>query len=113
MTAIARSARSAVFWAAVLSTAVLVCGPALAAGDVATGERLAKRWCAGCHLVAEGQGTASVDAPTFTGLAATRTAEAIGDFLTLPGTTHSKMPDMALSRVEIADIAAYIASLKK
>jgi len=93
--------------------------PALAApaapADPAKGERLAKRWCASCHLVAEGQATASADAPSFAALANTpgRSAAGIADFLTLPATTHSRMPDMALSRVEIDDIAAYIATLKK
>ncbi len=94
-------------------------GPALAAPptptDPANGERLSRRWCAPCHLVASDQTTASVDAPTFMGLAnaPAKTTDGIADFLTLPGTTHSKMPDMALSRVEIDDIAAYIATLKK
>ena len=100
---------------------VAATGPALAAPpaptptDPANGERLSRRWCAPCHLVASDQTTASVDAPTFMALAnaSTRTPDGIADFLTLPGTTHSKMPDMALSRVEIDDIAAYIATLKK
>lgn len=92
--------------------------PARAAGpivDVAAGERLAKRWCAGCHLVAADQTTASVDAPSFASLAnaPAKTAEGIADFLTLPGTTHTKMPDLSLSRVEIRDIVGYIATLKK
>lgn len=104
--------------------AVLVLGllagtlaPAAAAGpvDPANGERLARRWCAGCHLVAPDQTQASPDAPSFSALANApgRTPEGLADFLTLPGTTHSRMPDLALSRLEIGDIAAYVATLRK
>ena len=94
-------------------------GTALAApavpADPAKGRRLAERWCASCHLVTAEQTSASADAPTFRAIADTpgRTTDGIADFLTLPGTTHSRMPDLSLSRVEIDDIAAYIASLKK
>lgn len=84
-------------------------------GDAARGAVLAERWCATCHVVAPGQAEASADAPSFAGLAAAsgKTPEGIADFLTLPGTTHSKMPDLHLSRVEILDVVAYIGSLKK
>ena len=104
---------------ATLLALLLAATPALAAPptptDPANGERLSRRWCAPCHLVASDQKTASTDAPTFMALAnaPTKTPDGIADFLTLPGTTHSKMPDMALSRVEIDDITAYIATLKK
>ena len=102
-----------------LLTALAVTATALAAppvpSDPARGGRLAERWCASCHLVSAEQKTASADAPSFAALAATpgRTPDGIADFLTLPGTTHSRMPDLSLSRVEIDDISAYIASLKK
>lgn len=89
--------------------------PVIAAGDAARGERLARRWCAGCHLVAADQTRAAVDAPSFAALAgaSNRTPEGIADFLALPGTTHSRMPDLALSRVEIDDLVAYLGTLKR
>lgn len=99
--------------------AALGLGAALAAppvpADPAKGRRLAERWCAACHLVSADQKVASADAPSFQALAdaPNRTPDGIADFLTLPGTTHSRMPDLALSRVEIDDITAYLASLKK
>ena len=98
--------------AALASTAVAA--PA-APADPARGRRLSERWCAACHLVSAEQTAASADAPSFEALAnvAGRTPEGIADFLTLPGTTHSRMPDLSLSRVEIDDISAYIATLKK
>jgi len=84
-------------------------------GDAARGATLAKRWCATCHVVAADQATASADAPSFAGLASApgKTAEGLTDFLTLPDTTHTKMPDLHLSRVEIIDIVAYIRTLAK
>lgn len=79
----------------------------------ARGEVLARRWCAACHVVSADQTKASSDAPSFFALTGdrARTAAGLADFLLLPGTTHSQMPDLHLSRVEIADIVAYVVSL--
>ena len=101
----------------VIAVGVIGGGAALAAemGDAVRGERLAKRWCAACHVVTPEQTRAAADAPSFAGLAndPAKTSEGLVDFLTLPETTHSKMPDLALSRVEMLDIVAHIRSLKK
>lgn len=74
------------------------------------GRVLAQRWCASCHDIA---GTTSSDAaPGFRTLAgrADVTAQALRDFLKAP---HPPMPDLTLSRNEIADLVAYIESLKQ
>jgi mono/diheme cytochrome c family protein len=82
--------------------------PALAA-DVAKGERIARRWCATCHIVAPDQKTASADVPSFADIAARKPeTKRLGNFLADP---HPKMPPMNLSREEIADIIAYIRTL--
>jgi len=83
-----------------------VAAPATAA-DVANGEALAKRWCAACHVVAEGQRTGNPDIPTFAAIARRPDLDAtkLAIFLMAP---HPVMPDMALSRNEAADLAAYI-----
>ena len=95
---------------------VVAAAPVRAAGpvDPANGERLAKRWCSGCHLVAPDQTRASADAPSFASLAdaAHRDPDRVADLLARPGPSHSKMPDMTLSRLEVADIVGWIASLK-
>jgi mono/diheme cytochrome c family protein len=100
-----------------LAGAIAVATPALAAeqGNAERGAMLAKRWCASCHVVDATQAKGSVDAPSFAALAAApgKTAEGFADFLTMPGTTHSKMPDLQLSRVEISDIVAHILAQKK
>ena len=85
--------------------------PAFAA-DPTNGRRLAERWCQACHVVTPSQVRAATDqAPPFATIAKTPDFDAakIALFLLDP---HPKMPDMALSRSEAADLAAYIVSLK-
>jgi mono/diheme cytochrome c family protein len=74
------------------------------------GESVVKRWCAECHMVAAGQ-KASTEAPPFSAIAKRPDFDAakIAFFLLDP---HPKMPNMQLSRAEVADVAAYIATLK-
>lgn len=94
---------------------LLTAGAAIAAdGGAARGEVLAKRWCASCHVVTADQTRASSDAPSFFALTGetARTPEALAAYLALPETVHGKMPDLHLSRVEIADIVAYVETLK-
>ena len=89
--------------------AAAITQPALAA-DASNGERLGMRWCAACHLVASGQAEANSDAPPFVSIARKKQASELKDFLTDP---HPKMPNMSLSRSEIADIVAYIKTLDR
>lgn len=78
------------------------------AADPAHGERLAKRWCAECHVVAPDQTSARVDAPSFAAISATRRVPEISGFLQAD---HPQMPDMSLSRDEIANLIAWIQTL--
>jgi mono/diheme cytochrome c family protein len=81
------------------------------AADAESGERLARRWCAACHVVAADQSRGSTQAPPFSTIARKPGLDAarIALFLLLP---HPRMPDMNLSRSEAADLAAYIVSQK-
>jgi mono/diheme cytochrome c family protein len=85
---------------------LLAAAPALAV-DLAHGERVAKRWCAECHVVASDQARAKADAPSFADIASRKTSREVSAFLTDP---HPRMPDMSLSRDEIADIVSYLKS---
>ena len=78
--------------------------------DPGHGEVVVKRWCADCHMVAEGQKT-STEAPPFSSIARRPDFDPrrIALFLLDP---HPKMPNMHLSREDVADIAAYLATLK-
>lgn len=83
-----------------------------ATADPANGERLARQWCAACHLVAPDQRQASADVPTFAAIARAPdfSSAKIAFFLLDP---HPKMPDMSLTRREATDIAEYITKLGK
>jgi len=81
------------------------------AADATKGEVIAKRWCAACHLVAPDQKEANSDAPSFSSVAhKIKSAKALTTFLMDP---HPKMPDMSLTRDEIADLVAYIGTLRR
>jgi mono/diheme cytochrome c family protein len=80
------------------------------AADADNGERLARRWCASCHVIAPDQRSAS-EAPPFATVARRPdfSTHALAFYLLHP---HPKMPDMGLSRSAAEDLAAYIATLK-
>jgi mono/diheme cytochrome c family protein len=88
--------------------AAVMAQPALAA-DASNGARLAMRWCAACHVVANDQREANADAPPFEEIAKRFSEPGLTTFLLDP---HAKMPDMNLTRFEAADIAAYVGTLK-
>ncbi|MBR1088611.1 c-type cytochrome [Bradyrhizobium manausense] len=94
-----------------LLLAALSSSAALAA-DADHGADLARRWCASCHLVTSGQTQASADVPSFASIARRPdfSPERLAFFLLDP---HPKMPNFPLSRIEAADLAAYIGSLRQ
>jgi len=85
---------------------------AVADADPENGERLARRWCASCHVVAPDQQQASADVPPFATIARSPdfSAAKVALFLLDP---HPKMPSMNLTRREATDISEYIAKLGK
>ena len=86
--------------------------PSMAA-DAAHGEQLARRWCASCHIVDAGEHRIVADQPPAFASIAQRpgfNVDRLAFFLLDP---HPVMPNMGLSRSEAADLAAYIASLRK
>jgi mono/diheme cytochrome c family protein len=92
--------------------ALVVSGASALAADPNNGARLAHRWCEACHVVTPTQTHTTTDqAPPFATIAKSPGFDAanIAFFLLNP---HPKMPDMGLSRLDAADLAAYIATLK-
>src|SRR5438270_60690 len=85
---------------------------AYAAGDADHGETIAKRWCAACHIVAPDQKSGADNVPSFASVGARPdfSATKLAAFLRDP---HPKMPNMALSRKDSDDLAAYIGKLGK
>ncbi len=96
---------------AALLAAGMAVAPALAA-DAVAGLELARTWCAACHLVEEGQARAGTSVAPFAEVARDPgfDPDGLAAFLAAP---HPKMPDMSLTRQEIADIGAYVASLRR
>jgi mono/diheme cytochrome c family protein len=96
---------------AALAVAVMASGAALAA-DAANGERIAARWCNSCHVATGGQTTGQDVAPPFTRIArdVTLTPERVRDAL---AGRHPRMPDLSLTREEMADLSAYIFTLRR
>jgi mono/diheme cytochrome c family protein len=94
-----------------LLAAATAAPPAFAA-DARNGERLARRWCQPCHVVASDQREVTGEAPPFETIARQPGFDParLTFFLLDP---HPKMPDMGLTRFEAGDLAAYIATLAK
>ncbi|MBL8665779.1 MAG: c-type cytochrome [Candidatus Odyssella sp.] len=81
--------------------------------DARIGERLARQWCASCHLVAADQRAPAPDtAPPFASIAA-RPSATPGALRTIIQMPYPRMPQIALTRDEVEHVIAYIASLKR
>jgi len=93
-------------WLAVIGLAA----PA-AADDAAHGAQLARQWCANCHVIPGVSGGPALQGPpSFRAIAhGSKTPDQLRVFLEQP---HGAMPQLSLSRAEIADLLAYIASLR-
>ncbi|WP_299818480.1 c-type cytochrome [uncultured Roseibium sp.] len=117
---ILRKASAVLLWAIFVASGAAVFGLAPSGGvtsaqaaDELAGKALALRWCAACHLVAEDQpSVSSTSLPSFYDIAADPewTEDRLATFLVDP---HPAMPDMNLGNIEIANLAAYITSLKQ
>jgi mono/diheme cytochrome c family protein len=81
------------------------------AADARRGELFARRVCAFCHVVAEGQPARDPDAPSFRSIAESRQFREKG--VRLLWERHPKMPNLALTQAETGDLAAYLKSLAK
>ena len=83
-------------------------------GDVAAGRAFAREACVTCHIVdpANASPRVVVIGPKFQDIANTNgmTATALRVFLT---TSHPKMPNLILTPEQIADVSAYILSLRE
>ncbi len=85
--------------------------PIAAHADTAAGERLARQWCANCHVIDGSPRSTTVPQgpPSFRSVAQQLNPDQLRTFLTRP---HGAMPDLALTRAEIDDLIAYIETLR-
>jgi mono/diheme cytochrome c family protein len=96
---------------------LFVAGLAFAGGvtnqpDPFHGKALAQRFCSNCHLVDNQQQQTNADVPSFNEIANQegQTAGAIMAHIILP---KHPMPTIPLTQSELADLTAYILSMRK
>ena len=90
--------------------AICLAGGSAMAGDPREGADLAKRWCTSCH--ATGNSAAARDiGPSFVTIAndPDRTDDRLRAWLVDP---HPPMPNPGLTRLEIENVIAYLASMR-
>ena len=80
--------------------------------DPSHGATLARQWCASCNVVTPDQVGTIAEAPPFATIAR-RPDFDVGKLALFLLDPHPKMPDMALTRAEAADLSAYIATLRQ
>jgi cytochrome c len=97
--------------ALVIAAGILVGGPAWGAGEREAGWNLARRWCAGCHVV-DMSGYGADTAASFPTIARERGKDQ-GWLRAWLNSPHPPMPNMHLSRAEIDDVIAYLESLTR
>jgi mono/diheme cytochrome c family protein len=92
-----------------LAVAALPGTSVLAAGDAEEGARIARQWCASCHVIGPGQRGGDA-APPFVALAndPAKTETYLKNWI---GNPHPPMPNFNLSRRDIDDLTAYIGTL--
>jgi mono/diheme cytochrome c family protein len=104
---------------AVLIAFLLLAAPGMASAggvtskpDPASGKALAERLCTNCHIVNADQSQANVDIPSFKEIGSRpgQTEGTIMAFIVLP---KHPMPQIPLTKSELADLSAYIFSLRE
>jgi mono/diheme cytochrome c family protein len=104
--------RILVFLPLLLSAGLAIGAPLPGQPDPAKGKALAERLCTNCHVVGDAQqGHANADVPSFHEMANMegQTAGAITAHIILP---KHPMPQISLTKSELADLSAYILSLR-
>ena len=79
--------------------------------DKVHGQALAERLCTNCHLVAASQQQANADVPSFREIA-NREGQSAGTITAEIILPKHPMPQIPLEKSELADLAAYILSLR-
>jgi mono/diheme cytochrome c family protein len=94
-----------------LGAGLAFAGPVTSQPDPVHGKDLAARLCANCHLVSSGQQHANVDVPSFHEIA-NKGGQTEGSIMAQIALPKHPMPTIPLTTRELADLAAYIMSLR-
>jgi mono/diheme cytochrome c family protein len=107
--------RRIVFYIACLSLlapSVALAGPVTSLADPVHGQSLAEKLCSNCHLVGTGeQKQAQADVPSFREIA-NQEGETEGSIMAKMVLPKHPMPTIPLAKSELADLAAYIMTLR-
>jgi mono/diheme cytochrome c family protein len=87
-------------------------GPATNQPDPFHGKELAQQLCSNCHLVDNQQQQTNADVPSFSEIA-NQEGETAGTIMAHIMLPKHPMPTIPLTQSELADLAAYILSMRK
>jgi mono/diheme cytochrome c family protein len=85
--------------------------PVTSLADPARGKTLAESICSNCHLVSAEQKQVNIDIPSFKEIA-NKTGQTEGAIMAHIVIPKHPMPTIPLTKSELADLAAYIMSLR-
>lgn len=101
---------------AVFCALIVLCGPALAAGDIKRGRILVEMNCATCHAIGRSGRSPYAPAPPFRTLHekydVSGLAEALAEGIVVGHTGPRQMPRFVLEPDQIDDVIAYLKSLE-
>jgi mono/diheme cytochrome c family protein len=95
-----------------LATEHALAGPVTSEPDPFRGKALAQQLCSNCHLVDDRQQQINADIPSFNEVA-NKEAQTAGTIMAHIALPKHPMPTIPLTRSELADIAAYILTMRK
>jgi mono/diheme cytochrome c family protein len=98
-------------WLSFLAAGPALAGPVTSKPDPIHGQDLAERLCSNCHLVGTGQEQANVDILSFHEIS-NRQGQTEGAIMARIVLPKHPMPTILLTKSELADLAAYIMSLR-
>jgi mono/diheme cytochrome c family protein len=100
------------FCALLILVGAAVAGPVPGKPDPVHGQELAERLCTNCHLVGGSQQShANADVPSFHEIA-NRQGQTAGQIMAHIELPKHPMPTIPLTKSELADLAAYILTLR-
>jgi len=99
-------------WLSLLTSGAALAAPIPGQPDPEHGKALAESLCSNCHLVGTGtQGQVNADVPSFREIANMQ-GQTAGDIIAHVMLPKHPMPQIPLTKEELADLAAYIIGLR-
>ena len=97
----------------ILMVVMLAAASAAQAGDAAKGRATAEEFCVRCHVVDPAQTSGSDTAPPFRDVAKNPAWTDAARLMAQLADPHPAMPGFTLSRQEVSNLIAYLATLRE